>query len=249
MLDIIEQKLKEIEQTEKVKILYCVESGSRAWGFASPDSDYDVRFIYVREKDYYLHLNPTRDVIEWQLDDVLDINGWDIKKALQLLHNSNPTLFEWNASPIVYRKAKEWDAISTRIDEYFIGKNGLYHYLNMARNNEREFLQGERVKLKKYFYVLRPILACKWILKKGTPPPMLFDDLAKECLDEEIREEVERLLKLKKETPELGEGARIEKLNEYIEKNIIKIKDEIERLPTVHSKDWDKLNDIFISLL
>lgn len=249
MLDIIEQKLKEIEQTEKVKILYCVESGSRAWGFASPDSDYDVRFIYVREKDYYLHLNPTRDVIEWQLDDVLDINGWDIKKALQLLHNSNPTLFEWNASPIVYRKAKEWDAISTLIDEYFIGKNGLYHYLNMARNNEREFLQGERVKLKKYFYVLRPILACKWILKKGTPPPMLFDDLAKECLDEEIREEVERLLKLKKETPELGEGARIEKLNEYIEKNIIKIKDEIERLPTVHSKDWDKLNDIFISLL
>lgn len=249
MLDIIEQKLKEIEQTEKVKILYCVESGSRAWGFASPDSDYDVRFIYVREKDYYLRLNPTRDVIEWQLDDVLDINGWDIKKALQLLHNSNPTLFEWNASPIVYRKAKEWDAISTLIDEYFIGKNGLYHYLNMARNNEREFLQGERVKLKKYFYVLRPILACKWILKKGTPPPMLFDDLAKECLDEEIREEVERLLKLKKETPELGEGARIEKLNEYIEKNIIKIKDEIERLPTVHSKDWDKLNDIFISLL
>lgn len=249
MLDIIEQKLKEIEQTEKVKILYCVESGSRAWGFASPDSDYDVRFIYVRERDYYLRLNPTRDVIEWQLDDVLDINGWDIKKALQLLHNSNPTLFEWNASPIVYRKAKEWDAISTLIDEYFIGKNGLYHYLNMARNNEREFLQGERVKLKKYFYVLRPILACKWILKKGTPPPMLFDDLAKECLDEEIREEVERLLKLKKETPELGEGARIEKLNEYIEKNIIKIKDEIERLPTVHSKDWDKLNDIFISLL
>ena len=249
MLDIIEQKLKEIEQTEKVKILYCVESGSRAWGFASPDSDYDVRFIYVRERDYYLRLNPTRDVIEWQLDDVLDINGWDIKKTLQLLHNSNPTLFEWNASPIVYRKAKEWDAISTLIDEYFIGKNGLYHYLNMARNNEREFLQGERVKLKKYFYVLRPILACKWILKKGTPPPMLFDDLAKECLDEEIREEVERLLKLKKETPELGEGARIEKLNEYIEKNIIKIKDEIERLPTVHSKDWDKLNDIFISLL
>ncbi len=249
MLDIIEQKLKEIEQTEKVKILYCVESGSRAWGFASPDSDYDVRFIYVRERDYYLRLNPTRDVIEWQLDDVLDINGWDIKKALQLLHNSNPTLFEWNASPIVYRKAKEWDAISTLIDEYFIGKNGLYHYLNMARNNEREFLQGERVRLKKYFYVLRPILACKWILKKGTPPPMLFDDLAKECLDEEIREEVERLLKLKKETPELGEGARIEKLNEYIEKNIIKIKDEIERLPTVHSKDWDKLNDIFISLL
>ena len=249
MLDIIEQKLKEIEQTEKVKILYCVESGSRAWGFASPDSDYDVRFIYVREKDYYLRLNPTRDVIEWQLDDVLDINGWDIKKTLQLLHNSNPTLFEWNASPIVYRKAKEWDAISTLIDEYFIGKNGLYHYLNMARTNTREFLQGDKVKLKKYFYVLRPILACKWILKKGTPPPMLFSDLVKECLDEEIREEVERLLQQKINTPELGEGERIATLNAYIERNIEQIAEAIEKLPKARNKGWNKLNEAFLSLL
>ena len=249
MLDIIEQKLKEIEETEKVKILYCVESGSRAWGFASPDSDYDVRFIYVREKEYYLRLDKTRDVIEWQLDDVLDINGWDIKKTLQLLHNSNPTLFEWNASPIVYRKAKEWDAISTLIDEYFIGKNGLYHYLNMARTNTREFLQGDKVKLKKYFYVLRPILACKWILKKGTPPPMLFSDLVKECLDEEIREEVERLLQQKINTPELGEGERIATLNAYIERNIEQIAEAIEKLPKARNKGWNKLNEAFLSLL
>lgn len=249
MLDVIEQKLKEIEETEKVKILYCVESGSRAWGFASPDSDYDVRFVYVREKDYYLRLDATRDVIEWQLDDVLDINGWDVKKALQLLHKSNPTLFEWNASPIVYKKAEEWSVISSLIDECFVGKNGLYHYLNMARTNNREFLQGDRVKLKKYFYVIRPILACKWILKNGTPPPMLFDDLAKECLDEEIREEVDNLLRLKKDTPELGEGERIESLNAYIDKNIIKITEEIEKLPTPRHKGWDKLNEIFLSLL
>ena len=249
MLDIIERKLKEIEETEKVKILYCVESGSRAWGFASPDSDYDVRFIYVREKEYYLRLDKTRDVIEWQLDDVLDINGWDIKKTLQLLHNSNPTLFEWNASTIVYRKAKEWDAISTLIDEYFIGKNGLYHYLNMARTNTREFLQGDKVKLKKYFYVLRPILACKWILKKGTPPPMLFSDLVKECLDEEIREEVERLLQQKINTPELGEGERIATLNAYIERNIEQIAEAIEKLPKARNKGWNKLNEAFLSLL
>lgn len=97
--EIIPAKLREIEQRENVRILHCVESGSRAWGFASPDSDYDVRFVYVRPLEYYLQLGKTRDVIEWQLDDTLDINGWDLQKALRLLHNSNPTLFEWDRSP------------------------------------------------------------------------------------------------------------------------------------------------------
>lgn len=76
----IEEKLREIERNEKVRIIRAVESGSRAWGFASPDSDYDVRFIYVRQQADYLILNEKRDVIEWQLDETLDINGWDIKK-------------------------------------------------------------------------------------------------------------------------------------------------------------------------
>ena len=96
MLETIKQKLNEIEKRENVRILHAVESGSRAWGFASPDSDYDVRFIYVREKEFYLRLDKTRDVIEWQLDDTLDINGWDLAKALTLLHRSNPTVFEWS---------------------------------------------------------------------------------------------------------------------------------------------------------
>lgn len=103
----IEEKLNEIEQKEDVKILHCVESGGRAWGFESPDSDYDVRFIYVRKADWYLKLDEGRDVIEWQLDDVLDINGWDLQKTLKLLHNSNPTVFEWDKSPIVYRSTLE----------------------------------------------------------------------------------------------------------------------------------------------
>ncbi len=112
---IIDKKLNEIEERENIKILHCIESGSRAWGFPSPDSDYDVRFIYVRPKEYYLKLEKTRDVIEWQLDDTLDINGWDLQKALRLLHNSNPTVFEWNNSPIVYRTTKEWEGGSMSI--------------------------------------------------------------------------------------------------------------------------------------
>lgn len=112
MQNVIEEQLKEIEEKENVKIIYCVESGSRAWGFASPDSDYDVRFIYVRNKEDYLKLNKNRDVIEWRLDDVLDINGWDIQKALRLLYKSNPTLIEWSMSPIVYKTTPQWEKIS-----------------------------------------------------------------------------------------------------------------------------------------
>ena len=106
MRDLIIQKLKEIEKTENIRILHAVESGSRAWGFPSSDSDYDVRFIYVRPPEFYLKLEKTRDVIELPINDMLDINGWDLKKTLQLLHSSNPTLFEWMSSPIVYRQTE-----------------------------------------------------------------------------------------------------------------------------------------------
>ena len=102
----IKQKLEEIEQIENIKIIMAVESGSRAWGVASPDSDYDVRFIYARKKEDYLSLDEPRDVVEWQLDDVYDVNGWDLKKALKLLYKANPSVFEWCTSPIVYRDTK-----------------------------------------------------------------------------------------------------------------------------------------------
>ena len=125
MKDVIEKKLSEIEKAENIKIIHCAESGSRAWGFASPDSDYDVRFIYVRPLEYYLRLDKTRDIIEWQLDDTLDINGWDLQKALRLLQKSNPTLFEWNNSPVIYRTTEQWKKVSDIINNYFIKKAGV----------------------------------------------------------------------------------------------------------------------------
>lgn len=249
MEKIIIEKLKEIEERENIKILHCVESGSRAWGFASPDSDYDVRFIYVRNNDFYLKLEKTRDVIEWQLDDVLDINGWDLKKALQLLYKSNPTLFEWNSSPIVYKTTKEWENISAIINDYFVKKSGLYHYLSTAKSNYREYLKGETVKYKKYFYVLRPLLACKWILSKGTPPPMLFKTLMDNCLEKDVLVDVLKLIDLKVNSPEIAEGKRFEKVNDYIDKTIIEIEQVIASLPNTHEQNWNKLNKIFIDLV
>ena len=121
--DIIIEELKKIEEQENVKIIMAIESGSRAWGFESPDSDYDVRFIYARRPEDYLKFEGIRDVIEWKLDDVLDINGWDIKKALQLLHKSNPTVFEWCASPIVYYDSDEFDKLKEILPQYFSQKN------------------------------------------------------------------------------------------------------------------------------
>ena len=249
MEELIKLKLEEIEKRENIKILHCVESGSRAWGFASPDSDYDVRFIYVRPKEFYLRLDKTRDVIEWQLDDTLDINGWDISKALSLLYKSNPTLFEWNSSPIVYKTTKEWEQIATIINKYFVAKSGLYHYLSTAKSNYREYLKGEIVRLKKYFYVLRPVLACKWILAEGTPPPMLFRDLMEKYLDVSIRTDVLKLLNLKMNKPEITEGKRFEKINEYLDRSILEIEEQIKNLPSSHEQSWDELNDIFLSIL
>ena len=249
MKQVIKEKLTEIEKRENVKILHCVESGSRAWGFASPDSDYDVRFIYIRPKEFYLRLDKTRDVIEWQLDDTLDINGWDISKALSLLYKSNPTLFEWNSSPIVYKTTKEWKSVAAIINKYFVAKSGLYHYLSTAKSNYREYLRGETVRLKKYFYVLRPLLACKWILAEGTPPPMLFSELMDQYLDESIRADVFKLLEMKINQPEIAEGKRFDQINAYLDKTILEVEDQIQKLPSTHEQTWDELNDIFKSLL
>lgn len=249
MQEIIPAKLKEIEERENIRIIHCVESGSRAWGFASPDSDYDVRFIYVRSPEYYLRLDKTRDVIEWQLDDTLDINGWDLQKALRLLHKSNPTLFEWNSSPIIYKTTPEWSEISAVINDFFQKKAGLYHYLSTAKTNYHEYLKGDLVKLKKYFYVLRPILACRWILEKQTPPPMLFSELAEACLNEALVPAVTNLLRLKMETPELGVGPRIDIINDYLDASIEEVDQLIQALPQDNKATWDELNLLFLKIV
>ena len=176
----IGEKLKEIEEQEHVTILRAVESGSRAWGIASPDSDYDVRFIYVRRTEDYLRLESVRDVIEWQLDEVLDINGWDLKKALVQFHGGNATLFEWANSPIVYRTSPIWDQIYDTAKGYFSKKTAVYHYYGTAAKTCLQDLQEEQVKYKKYFYALRPLMAAKYIEEHGNPPPVLFSDLMKQ---------------------------------------------------------------------
>ena len=249
MREIILQKLQEIEETESVTILHAVESGSRAWGFPSPDSDYDVRFFYVRPAEYYLRLDRTRDVIECPIDEVLDINGWDLDKTLRLLHASNPTLFEWSQSPIIYRTTELFQSFQPIIRAYFSAKSGLWHYLSMAEGNYQEYLKGEMVKAKKYFYVLRPLLACRWILERGTPPPMLFTDLVETQLEPELRPVVEDLLRVKMDTLEIGLVPRIDALNVFIEENLAILRARVETMPREPQRDWEPLNQMFLSAL
>jgi len=178
------EHLLAIEAQHNVTILFACESGSRGWGFASPDSDYDVRFIYVNRLPWYLTVSPGRDVIELPISGDLDINGWDLRKALGLMCQSNPTLLEWLRSPIVYREEAE---VMTRVralaEQVFSNAKGWHHYASMAKKNFREYLQGDEVRTKKYLYVLRPLLAARWIRSLPGVPPMRFAELAQHTLD------------------------------------------------------------------
>lgn len=238
-------KLKEIEEKENVKVLYAVESGSRAWGVASPDSDYDVRFIYVRKKEEYLRLDDIKDVIEWQLDDVLDINGWDIKKVLQHFHKGNATLFEWCNSPVVYLKRPEWDDIYKVGMKYFSEKSAMYHYYGTARSTYEGFLTGEKVKYKKYVYALRPILACRYIEENHSAPPVLFEELKDKQLPKDLIKSVEDMLEIKASSGEKDLSPQIPEIIQFIKTELDRISMIAREKQDDRIRDWEELNKIF----
>lgn len=246
VLSTLQTLLDEIEQKHGVKILYAVESGSRAWGFESQDSDYDVRFIYVHKLEHYLSLEEKKDQIQITIGD-LDIVGWDIKKALKLLKKSNPCLLEWIQSPIIYRQnSKVMNDFRDLAKEYFSPKRSIYHYLHMAEGNYREYLQKDSVWTKKYFYVLRPILACYWINERHEPIPMEFQKLldwgiCQGCPEYDI---ILNLLERKKAGLEMSEGPKILELNEYVETGIDFFKEAVKELEE-NKVDPVKLDEFF----
>lgn len=249
MIAEINEKLDEIERTEGVRVLHAVESGSRAWGVASPDSDYDVRFIYVRPKNDYLRLDEPRDVIEWQLDEVLDINGWDLKKALRQFAKGNATLFEWSGSPIVYRTTEEWERIKEISRQYFSEKAAVHHYYGTANSTLQGYLLGDTVRYKKYFYVLRPLFAAQYIEKYHTAPPVLFDDLLKMDIPVDLRQAINELLEVKKRTTEGEENPQMPVIREFIQSETARQKEIADNLEGDHNKDWSALNSIFLEII
>lgn len=176
----ISDRLAQIEAEEDVRILLAVESGSRAWGFHSPDSDYDVRFIYTRPIAWHYRLGKKRDVIERPIDDELDLSGWELSKALTLTLGSNAVVAEWLQSPIVYRSEPEAvDRLTDFAHTALERKSVTWHYVNLAqRQIDRLYDDQGRVRIKRYFYVLRPVLALRWMRLACEPmPPMHMDAL------------------------------------------------------------------------
>ena len=228
---LIDEKIREeimlrlyaAEKEHDVRIVYACESGSRAWGFASPDSDYDVRFLYVHSEDWYLSFDveKRRDVIEYPIVDEIDCGGWDIRKALYLFTRTNGALLEWLNSPIRYIEAGEFANTLRAIAPEHINSIALcYHYSHMARGNAREYILKDKVRLKKYFYVLRPLLAIRYIEAGLGVPPVEFEKLVDAVAPEKIKPAIDKLLALKRETPELGTGDRIPVINEFIENDL-----------------------------
>lgn len=210
-------ELKRIEREHNVTVLYACESGSRAWGFASTDSDYDVRFVYVERPEWFVQVDAPRDVIERPLDDELDVSGWELRKTLGLLRKSNPTLLEWLDSPLVYRSETAATRRLRELAEVFYSPPAARnHYLSMAKKNFRGYLQGEEVRFKKYFYVLRPLLAVRWIDQGRGRPPMTFTDLLTTVDDQALLDEVAELLVLKRNADEAAYGPRRVALHAFI---------------------------------
>jgi predicted nucleotidyltransferase len=190
------EKLRETEAKYNIEILLAVESGSRAWGFASPDSDYDIRFIYRHSKDWYLTPWDKDETIEFMTEDDLDGSGWDLRKTFHLLLKSNAALLSWFYSPIVYIENKSFTELFRPLaDQCFSPIAVSYHYLGMSKKY-MESCRNEKVKLKSYFYCLRTALSVKWITEKKTVPPVLFNDLLV-LVETAIKTKVENLIALK----------------------------------------------------
>ena len=240
-------EIKRIEEQYEVKVCYAVESGSRAWGFPSKDSDYDVRFIYVHKKNWYLSIDQKRDVIELPINELLDINGWELRKALRLFKKSNPPLMEWLHSGIVYYQAYTLvDKMKAIQEKVFLPQSALYHYLNMAKGNFRDYLHRDQVKIKKYFYVLRPILACIWIEKHNTVPPIEFQILVEELLDEgQLKHEILTLLERKIRGDELNLEPKVTVINDFIEREINRLEEYTKTLKVSKEDTTPILDQLF----
>lgn len=226
--DEILARLARAEREHDVRVLLAVESGSRAWGFASPNSDYDARFIYVHRPEWYLSvgLEEQRDVIEYPIVDDLDINGWDLRKALRLYWKSNPAFMEWIQSPLIYsQQGRFLDGSRALMRDVYSVESGMYHYRSMAKTNYRGYLQNDLVPLKKYFYVLRPLLAVRWLERFGTPAPIEFDRLLATVDDRALLDAIDALLAQKRASPELGLSPQVPVIHEFIARELARLDD------------------------
>jgi predicted nucleotidyltransferase len=244
--------LGQIERQHDVRILLACESGSRGWGFSSPDSDYDVRFLYVRRRDWYLQLRPGRDVIEQPIEDEIDLNGWDIRKALGLLLKSNAVISEWMESPVRYCADHPIVARLRALADDVIDSRALaHHYARLGSNAAERWLDGEAdVAVKKYFYALRPALVIRALrLAPDIRPPMHLAALIRAArLPEDIVTDIAMLVEAKRLTNERSNGARLPRLDAIIRAELRRAADIPERADPSHMAP-KRADDLFLELV
>ena len=244
----IEEVIRNLEEERNVRVLFACESGSRAWGFASPNSDYDLRFIYAHPQSWYLELQEKRDVIDLMLPNDLDLAGWDLAKTLRLFASCNLALNEWLNSPVIYWQQDGFrEELSKLIPKFFNPRKAVHHYLSMARGTAKDNFDDSSIKIKKLFYILRPLFACYWIQKNGSMPPTLFQAM----LDHELAS-VDVLsaiseMQARKEIALEGEVIETpEILKAWIDQSIAHFEETENSFPPGEKDGWDELNAIMI---
>ena len=243
MKQAIQEKLTHIARTEPLHFLLAVESGSRAWGFASPDSDYDVRAIYIRPQPYYLQIDEAKDTFEFIENQWFDVGGWDIRKALRLLRKSNAVLLEWLRSPMVYTQDDDFiGRLNALAPQYVQAAALLHHYRGIAGNALKAMDLVHPVKLKKWFYVLRPLLAARWAVKQGGIPPMTLAELMSEW-QTDCAAQITDLVAIKAEQDE----SYLHTLSPELQRLTVDLYNEVSELsaPATQAADSEPLNELF----
>jgi len=226
---VIDTQIDALERKHDIRILYACESGSRGWGFASQDSDYDVRFIYVHRLSWYLQVRreaaSREDVIIQPVNGELDVNGWELNKALSLFKGGNSTYVEWMDSPVCYRKDPAFTPrMKKLIKQLHQPRHAYHHYLRMAQKNFKVFAESARPTAKQFLYALRPLLSVKWVELGLGPVPMRFEAICEKIIESNtIQSAIDRLLAAKRQANEKDPGTPEPRLVAFVQKELARI--------------------------
>lgn len=238
-------KLSEMESAHDCRVLFAVESGSRAWGYASESSDYDVRCVFCRPLSGYLRVFPLRDTIEWELNDVYDINGWDLQKALRLALRSNISVFEWADSPMVYRATPWMDEFRALTRAVMQPSRLAAAYLGIAESMYKRFFSRPEPPYKAYFYAVRSLLAARWVLQEQAPAPVPFAVLSEALLPAALQPAIQELLLLRSSGAEKAAGPLCVPVADFITREMACIRAYLAGLATSDAPDPAPLDDFF----
>jgi len=245
------QRLRETEETNSVRIPLAIESGSRGWGFASPDSDYDCRFVYVHEKEWYLTVLDKPDIIEYAADKVFDVNGWDLRKFIFHILKSNAVMFEWLSSNMIYIHNAAIVSLMCELAEKFFNPIAVsYHYLSLAHKKYKEIIDTDNAKLKKYFYVLRPLANLAYVEQHRKQPHMdYFRTMAEIHIDKTVADEIANLAELKKTSDESLVIQKNTVIIDYFSTEIGRYKENLKSMTFKKNRDYEYADTVFRKII